>query len=215
MKMLEEGVKSRESCQGNVVPNLQKMLQEASPTKTRLYVAVAQPGSEQDCDEEDGNDNKGGDKDVDEWEQEEEENPYNYNLDVEAGPHMLHKDLKETLAHLPKVLDSIKPGMCVESLVVDKGIIASRLVHLQKRGIILYMVDFNPSCDTFEIWVYREIGEKLMIKIKQIKAITHFTFFCSSVKPIKPKTPSDGNIFKMGNKMVLAIPRQQISIPMP
>lgn len=30
--------------------------------------------------------------------------------------------------------------------------------------------------DAFENWVYRELEEKLQIKIKQIKVVTRFTF---------------------------------------
>lgn len=134
---------SMEASQENVVPNLLKML-GTSPSKPGSYAAAARPGFERDSDQ-DAEDDEAVEDDEDEiLEQEEEENPYDRNLDFEAGAHMSHKDLKVTLAHLPKVPESVKPGMRVEFLDVDKEIIASRLFHLQKRGVILYTVDFNP-----------------------------------------------------------------------
>lgn len=94
-----------------------------------------------------------------------EENPYDHNLDLEVGAYVLHKDLVASLAHLPWALEKPMMEMRTEMLVVDKNIIAIRLVHLQQCGVILCMVDFNPSRDGFEEWVYREIGENLKVKI--------------------------------------------------
>lgn len=68
-------------------------------------------------------------------------------------------------------------GMRDESLIVDNDIIAGRLVHLQKWGVILYVtIDFSPSKDAFEEWAYCSIGKHLKIKIEKIKVITRFTF---------------------------------------
>lgn len=85
---------------------------------------------------------------------------------------MSHEDLRELLAQLPKAPEQPQPGRRTETLVVDKKVIASRLIHLQQRGLILYTVEFNPSRDVFKDWVYREISEKLRIRIEQIKVVT-------------------------------------------
>lgn len=106
----------------------------------------------------------------------EEDNPYDHNLDIKVGEHMSHEDLKTTLANLPKTPKAPKASMHPKTLVVDKNVIASRLMHLQKRGVILYTVNFNLSRDHFENWAYMQIGENLNIKIKYIKVITRFTF---------------------------------------
>lgn len=76
-------------------------------------------------------------------EEEEDENPYDYNLDKEAGAHVSHEDLREQLAHLPKVPDKPTSGMRSATIVVDKNIVASRILHLQNRGVIMFTVDFN------------------------------------------------------------------------
>lgn len=73
---------------------------------------------------------------------------------MEVGAHVSHEDLKMTLTYMPKAIGTTKPRMQAESLMVDKDIIVGRLVHLQRHGVILYMVDFNPSRDAFKEWAY-------------------------------------------------------------
>lgn len=90
--------------------------------------------------------------------------------------------------------------------MVDKDIIVGRLVHLQKHGIILYTVDFNLSRDMFENWVYREIGEKLQIKIEQIKVIMQFMFLVVVIRPEDQKRLLMESFLKLNGRMVLAIP---------
>lgn len=115
------------------------------------YASIARPRFQRESKDEEGSEdqsNEDGDYPYDE--DKEPKNPYDYNLDIEVGMHISHDDLKDSLAQLPKALEKPRPGMRAETLVVDKNIIASRLVHLQIRGVILYTVDFNPSCDVFE-----------------------------------------------------------------
>lgn len=125
--------------------------QGKSPKKPSSYAVVAQLGYQRNNDEEEE-----GEYDIEDerdqlgYESEEETNPYKQNLDVDAGAHVLHEDLISSLVHLPKVLDKVKPSMRIETLVVDKNVVVGYLVHLQKRGIILYTVDFNLSRDAFE-----------------------------------------------------------------
>lgn len=56
-----------------------------------------------------------------------------------------------------------------ETLMVDKDVVVGRLVHLEKHKIILYMVDFNPSGDIFENWMYRELGKNYRLKLNRLR----------------------------------------------
>lgn len=159
--------------------------------------------SNRDSDKED----EDQESDQEEWELDEDDfNPYDCNFDVEAGAHVSHEDLVSSFAHPPKVPETTKPGMRSESLIVDKDVVAGRLVHLQKRRIILYTVNFNPSRDAFKIWVYRELGEKLQIKIEQIKVVTRFTFLVVVSKSEDQKRILMEKFLKLNGMMVLAIP---------
>lgn len=142
--------------------------------KPTSYTVAAQLGYQRENDQEEEIESKEENNEEQEgWESDEEEfNPYDKNLDIEVGAHVSHEDLKHSFAHLPQVLKTTKLGMRAEIMVIDKDVIAKRLVHLQKRGIILYTIDFNPLRDAFENQVYREIGKKIQIKIEQIKVIT-------------------------------------------
>lgn len=79
---------------------------------------------------------------------------------------MSDEDLRENLAHLPKVPEKPSPGMRAETLVIDKVLIASRLMHLQRCGLILYTFDFNPSRDFFQEWALDCIGSCVNIQIE-------------------------------------------------
>lgn len=128
------------------------------------------------------------DKDDNQYDEEEDDkNPYDHNLDVDVGAHVSHDNLKASLTHLPKVHEKPRTRMRVESMVVNKNIISSRLIHLQQRGVILYTVDFNPSRDGFKEWVYTKIEENLKISIEQIKVVTWYTFLVVVNKPMDQK----------------------------
>lgn len=105
-----------------------------------------------------------------------EDNPYDHKFDKEASMHMLNEDLREHLAHLPQVPEKPWPGMTYKTLVVDKTIVASRLLHLQNRGVILCTVDFNPSKDYFQDWSFSVVGQRMQIEIEQIKVLSRSTF---------------------------------------
>lgn len=87
----------------------------------------------------------GSDEDYAEENEEQNEIPYAHSLDVEAGQYVTSQDLQAQLAHLPLAPKKPSAGMRSETLIVDRNIIASRILHLQQRGIILYTVDFNPT----------------------------------------------------------------------
>lgn len=146
-----------------------------SPAKQITYAKVARSSFQRTEDWED-NENADSEQEGDNSYSKEGDNPYNHNLDIEVGEHMSHEDLKSTLANLPKAPKKPKLGMRTETLVVDKKVITNCLMHLQQRGVILYTIDFNPSRDLFESQAYTQIGEKLNIKIEQIRVITRFTF---------------------------------------
>lgn len=63
-----------------------------------------------------------------------------------------------------------------ETLIVDRNIIASRIMHLQQQGIILYTVDVNPTRDYFQDWAYDVIGAQMRIGIEKIKVLAQFAF---------------------------------------
>lgn len=118
-----------------------------------------------------------------ETEEEELENPYDYNLDIDAGAHVSDEDLKAQLLHLPRCPPSPSGGMRVETLTVDRNVIASHMAHLQNKGIIMYTVDFNHSRDQFEEWVHEVIRRRMRIAIEQIKVLARYTFLVVGSKP--------------------------------
>lgn len=62
-------------------------------------------------------------------------------------------------------------------MVVDRNILIARsILHLQKLGIILYIVDFNPTRDYFHNWVYDVISIRMWIDMKQIEELSRFAF---------------------------------------
>lgn len=81
---------------------------------------------------------EGVEEEYSEEEEEENESPYAKNLDVEAGQHISREDSQPQLAHLPQAPEKPTTGMRSETLIiVDRNIIASRIIHLQQLGIIL------------------------------------------------------------------------------
>lgn len=73
-------------------------------------------------------------------EEEELTNPYDYNLDVDAGQHVSSENPKAQLPHLRSPPATTIEGMRATTLVVDINLIASKLLHLQSRGVIMYTV---------------------------------------------------------------------------
>lgn len=129
-----------------------------------------------------------------------------HNLDEEAGRHMSGKDLWDQLAHLPKVPEKPSPGMRVETLVVHKVIVAGRLMHLQGRGLIIYMVDFNPLRDFFQDWALDLLGRRMQINIEQIKVLTRCTFMIVVSSHEEQKAILMEPYLFMGRRMVMAMP---------
>lgn len=106
---------------------------------------AARPGFERGSDKEEEEHGSDDASEQEGWESNEEEfNPYNCHFDVAVGAHVSHEDLKISFAHLPQVPEMTKLGMRLETLMVDKDVVARRLVHLQKQGIFLYKVDLTP-----------------------------------------------------------------------
>lgn len=65
--------------------------------------------------------------------EEETKNPCKDNLDMESGAHVSHEDLKEKLLHLTRISEEPTPGMRAETQVMDRNVIASRMVQLPNR----------------------------------------------------------------------------------
>lgn len=110
--------------------------QGRSPPKPTSYVVAARPGFQQYNDKEDEEDDQNGydtndEREQEDWHDDEDEfNPYDKNLDIDVSAHVSHEDLTSSLVHLPKIPKEVKKGMRSETLVVDKDMIASRLIHL-------------------------------------------------------------------------------------
>lgn len=115
---LLQPTKLMNSCSGIVSPG---RAWGRSPTKFGSYAIVARPGFQREYKElpEENNFNKEELK----GEEEEDPNPYDCNFDVDASAHASHKDLKVTLAHMPKVIEVINSSMREKSLTIDKDII--------------------------------------------------------------------------------------------
>lgn len=123
-------------------------------------------------------------------EEEETDSPYDYNLDLDAGAHVSDEDLKAQLNHLPRCPTTPTPGMRAETLTVNQNAIASRVLHLQNRGVIMYTVDFYHSRDQFEEWVHDTIGRRMRIAVEQIKVLAKYTFLVVVSKPEARRTES-------------------------
>lgn len=84
--------------------------------------------------------------------------------------------------------------------------VKSRVLHLQERGIIIYVVDFNPSRDHFEAWVDDVLVQNMNITVEQVKVIARFTFLLvvathEEQDQILAEVP-----LHMGRKLVMAMP---------
>lgn len=146
------------------------------------------------------------DYEEEEPEEEEDENPYSHNLDVKAGQYITDADLQTQLAHLPPASLTTSEGMRSEALTVDRNIIASRILHLQKHGVIFYTVDFNPTRDYFQDWVFDVICNRMRIQIEQIKVLSRYTFLVVVSSPEEQKQILMEPYLSIGRKMVIAMP---------
>lgn len=151
-----------------------------------------------------------GNEEMAEWELEEEEmeepdNPYDHNLDVDAGAHISDEDLKDQLKHLPQTPAEPTLGMHSETLVVDRNIVASRLVHLQNRGIIMYTVDFYPYWNQFQEWVQRWQDIRWELPLSKLKSWP-VTFLIVVSKPAKQRAILLEPCWYMGRKMIVTQP---------
>lgn len=90
--------------------------------------------------------------------------------------------------------------------MVEQNVVASQVVHLQNRGIIMYMVDFYPSRDQFEEWIHEVIGRRMRIAIEQIKVLAKYTFLLVVSKPEEQHAILLKPYWYMSRKMVLTQP---------
>lgn len=96
--------------------------------------------------------------------------------------------------------------MRVESLVIDKVVVASRLMNLHSRGIIMYTVDFNPLRDFFQEWAMDVLGRRMNIRIEQIKVLARYAFMIVVSTHEEQKLILMEPYLFMGRRMVMAMP---------
>lgn len=68
-------------------------------------------------------------------------------MDLDASKEVIAKSLQLTFEGLPTPPTEILEGQCIQNFKVNRTLIGSRVAHLQKRFIIIYLLDYNPTRD--------------------------------------------------------------------
>lgn len=94
----------------------------------------------------------------------------------------------------------------MDRLCISRNVFASRVARLQERGLIVNIVDFNPSRDNMLEWVTANFIQDLGIKITKLKVLAKFVFLIVLEKGSdRDKILKETPMF-MSGKMVLVFP---------
>lgn len=103
-------------------------------------------------------------------------NPYLENMDLEACKEVSTEDLRKTFAGIPEPPMDLPEGLCVRTFKMNRDLVVGRVAHLQKRGLIVYLPEYNPSRDVLDNWVDSKLVRDLQVTIEQVKVISRLTY---------------------------------------
>lgn len=97
-------------------------------------------------------------------------------MDLEASKEVTDESLQLTFKGLLAPLVEVLESQCIRTFKANKTLIASKVAHLQQKGIIIYLLEYNPARDVIDNWVDTKLVRDLRVTIKQVKVIARFTY---------------------------------------
>ncbi|CAM6083059.1 unnamed protein product [Calypogeia fissa] len=96
--------------------------------------------------------------------------------DLEAGKNVTNEELKRDLKHLQPPPEDYTSEAESQECILDRNVIASRLLQLKQNAVVIYTADLTPPRDVMHEWVANSFGRKLGLGIEQVKTLSRHTF---------------------------------------
>lgn len=109
--------------------------------------------------------------------EEEIPNPYLHNLDLQGSKEVSTEDLQQTFKIICAPPTHLPEGLCVKTFKLNRRLVASRVEHLWKKGVLVFIPKYNPSCDVMDGWVDNKLVWELKVTIEQVTRSTYLTIF--------------------------------------